>query len=337
LSNTQPFRFDFRDTIESLKKTDMITIRHTLSILAFALSFTLAAQEAVVITGTVTGAPGPVNVLLTLVSDDGITNETLTIATDNNGVFNYTFGFTSWGTATASVMCGGFLSDTQTLTWSGNVLFLDFQLTYCDINPTDCDAYFWCWNDSIAADSLDIDPYQVWIINESTGTDLTYLWDFGDGAISSEIYPTYEYTEVGTYTVCLYITSGDGCTDSYCYTFTVDPDGLFNGGGAMQQGFTLNVVEEIVLGLEENKLVSNLSVYPNPIGDNSVLSIQSLKAFAGTIEVYNMQGQVVSSFNQTVQSGQNQIALNLGNMASGNYLLKLKNENGQAESIMLTK
>ena len=315
----------------------MITIRHTLAIIAMVFSFALSAQQQVFISGGVLGAPGPVNVVLTITSDDGITNETVTITTDEFGYFTYTFGYTSDGVFTAGVMCGGLINDFQTFYWSSNALSIDVGLNYCNINPTDCDAYFWCWNDSIAADSLDIDPYQVWIVNESTGTDLSYVWDFGDGATSTEIYPTYEYTEVGTYTVCLYITSGDGCTDSYCYTFTVDADGLFNGGGAMQQGFTLNVVEEIVLGLEENKLVSNLSVYPNPIGDNSVLSIQSLKAFAGTIEVYNMQGQVVSSFNQTVQSGQNQIALNLGNMASGNYLLKLKNENGQAESIMLTK
>lgn len=315
----------------------MITIRHTLSILAFALSFSLAAQEMVVINGTVNGAPGSVDVLLTLVSDDSITNQTMVLTTDANGYFNYSFGFTSWGTATASVMCGGFLSDTQTLIWSGNVLFLDFQLTYCNINPTDCNAYFWCWNDSIAADSLNIDPFQVWIINESTGPDLTYSWDFGDGSVSTEVYPTYEYTEVGTYTVCLSITSGNGCTDSYCYTFTMDGEGIFNGGGAMQQGFTLNVVEEIVLGLEEDKLVNSFSVYPNPINESSVLSIQSEQAFAATIELFNLQGQLVYASNQLIQSGQNQIALNVGDLSSGNYLLKLKNDSGKAESIMLTK
>lgn len=315
----------------------MITIRHTLSILAIALSFTVKAQIPVEITGTVNGAPGPVSVLLTITSDDGITNETITITTNESGIFEYIFAYTSDGTATASVMCGGFLSDTETQMWSMNQLLLDFQLDYCNINPTDCDAYFWCWNDSIAADSLDIDPYQVWIINESTGTDLAYVWDFGDGAVSSEMYPTHEYTEVGTYTICLYITSGDGCTDSYCYTFTVDENGLFNGGGAMQQGFTLNVVEEIVLGQEESELVNNLSVYPNPINESSVLSIQTSKAFNGTIELFNLQGQLVYASNQFIQGGKNQITLNLGELSSGNYLLKLKNEYGKAKSIMLTK
>ncbi|MFM9983600.1 MAG: PKD domain-containing protein [Flavobacteriales bacterium] len=314
----------------------MITIRHTLAIVAMAFSFALSAQQEVFIAGNVAWAPGSVNVVLTITSDDGLTNETVTIVTNEFGGFSYSFPYTSDGVFTAGVMCGGFINNIQTFYWSSNALSIDVGLEYCNI-PTDCDAFFWAWNDSIAADSLDIDPYQVWIINESTGTDLSYSWDFGDGSTSTEIYPIHEYTEVGTYTICLSILGGDGCEDFYCYTFTVDADGLFNGGGAMQQGFTLNVVEEIVLGLEENKLVSNLSVYPNPIGDNSVLSIQSPKAFAGTIEVYNLQGQMIRSFNQNIQSGQNQIALNLGNMASGNYLLKLKNENGQAESIMLTK
>ena len=166
---------------------------------------------------------------------------------------------------------------------------------------------------------------------------MTFLWDFGEGSTSVEVYPNTEYNETGTYTICLNITSGNGCTDSYCYTFPMDGEGVFNGGGAMQQGFSLNVVEEIVLGLDEDNLVNSFSVYPNPINESSVLSIQSDKAFDGTIELFNLQGQLVYTSNQFIQSGQNQITLNLGDLSSGNYLLKLKNDSGKAESIMLTK
>ena len=315
----------------------MITIRHTLAIIAMAFSFSLSAQEIVIVTGNVTDVPNAVNVLITVDSQDDIMDQTVVVTTDNNGAFNFTFGYTSDGTVTVSLMCGGFLSDTQVQDYSMNQLFLDFQFTWCNVNPTDCDAYFWCWNDSIAADSLDIDPFIVWIVNESSGDNLTYSWDFGDGATSNEIYPSHVYSEIGTYTICLSIASDGGCTDSYCMEFTVDENGMFNGGGAMQQGFTLNVVAEVVLGLEENDLVNNLSVYPNPISENPVLSLSSAKSFSGTIEVYNLQGQLVYSTNQYVQSGQNQIALELENLVSGNYLLKLKNENGQAKSVMLTK
>ncbi len=42
----------------------------------------------------------------------------------------------------------------------------------------------------------------------------SYLWDFGDGFTSAAANPTHTYPTQGTYTVKLYITTNDGCTDS---------------------------------------------------------------------------------------------------------------------------
>ncbi len=42
----------------------------------------------------------------------------------------------------------------------------------------------------------------------------TYFWDFGDGATSTLQNPTHVYPVQGTYTVKLFITTNDGCTDS---------------------------------------------------------------------------------------------------------------------------
>jgi len=47
----------------------------------------------------------------------------------------------------------------------------------------------------------------------SSGT-LTYLWDFGNGATSTQQSPTYSYPAIGTYTVKLVATSSTGCKDS---------------------------------------------------------------------------------------------------------------------------
>ncbi len=46
----------------------------------------------------------------------------------------------------------------------------------------------------------------------------TYLWDFGDGATSSLQSPTHIYPIQGTYTVKLFITTNDGCSDSVIVT-----------------------------------------------------------------------------------------------------------------------
>jgi PKD repeat protein len=39
--------------------------------------------------------------------------------------------------------------------------------------------------------------------NQSIGTDLSYLWDFGDGTTSSDLTPTHVFTQAGAYTVTL--------------------------------------------------------------------------------------------------------------------------------------
>jgi PKD repeat protein len=55
----------------------------------------------------------------------------------------------------------------------------------------------------------------------STSTGTSYLWDFGDGDFSSLANPNHNYTNPGTYTVCLTITDACG-TDSTCTSITVN-------------------------------------------------------------------------------------------------------------------
>ncbi len=48
-------------------------------------------------------------------------------------------------------------------------------------------------------------------VNASTGSGLTYLWDFGDGTTSAALNPTKTYTTPGSYTVSLTVTDFQGC------------------------------------------------------------------------------------------------------------------------------
>jgi PKD repeat protein len=53
-------------------------------------------------------------------------------------------------------------------------------------------------------------PLTVAFTDLSTGTPVTWAWDFGDGGTSSDQNPTYAYTAPGTYTVALTATNGVG-------------------------------------------------------------------------------------------------------------------------------
>ncbi|NEW80786.1 MAG: PKD domain-containing protein [Mariniphaga sp.] len=55
-----------------------------------------------------------------------------------------------------------------------------------------------------------------------------YLWDFGDGGSSFDAQPVHQYTQTGKFNVTLYITSAEGCKDTFLIPEAVDAfsDGL---------------------------------------------------------------------------------------------------------------
>ncbi len=58
----------------------------------------------------------------------------------------------------------------------------------------------------------------------SSGTGLSYYWDFGDGNSSTLANPYHAYASPGTYTVCLTVWNSS-CADTLCQTITVSSGG----------------------------------------------------------------------------------------------------------------
>ncbi len=58
-----------------------------------------------------------------------------------------------------------------------------------------------------------IDFTDLSVTNDSI---IRWEWDFGDGTNSVQQNPTHNYTGIGSYNVCLTITTASGCTDTYC-------------------------------------------------------------------------------------------------------------------------
>ena len=51
-----------------------------------------------------------------------------------------------------------------------------------------------------------------------------WLWDFGDGVISTEQNPTHAYLDTGLYPVMLVVTNTENCTDTIVYDIYVSPE-----------------------------------------------------------------------------------------------------------------
>jgi gliding motility-associated-like protein len=68
--------------------------------------------------------------------------------------------------------------------------------------------------DYATLDTLTCPTKLVYFSNYSTGPNLTYLWDFGDGTTDNTATPQHAYAADGLYTIKLYITDQYGCKDS---------------------------------------------------------------------------------------------------------------------------
>ncbi len=67
--------------------------------------------------------------------------------------------------------------------------------------------------------------------NDTDGTIISYLWDFGDNATSTEMNPQHRYSDNGTYSVYLIVTDDDGLTGNISRNITiinVAPEAFFN-------------------------------------------------------------------------------------------------------------
>lgn len=159
----------------------------------------------------------------------------------------------------------------------------------------------------------------------TTGTDTTYLnkggimnfidqsinpaswmWDFGDGAGTSNLQnPVYTYTAPGVYTICLKVTLGN-CSDSICDSIVV----LLTDG-----------VGEIA-GLEE------LNVYPNPTRDRLNLSMKAFNIPSLEYAIVDQLGRVVYQSSERNLGGWIRRTIDVADLRSGAYLLRLSSETG---------
>ncbi len=120
-------------------------------------------------------------------------------------------------------------------------------------------------------------------------------WNFGDGnQETSFIDPIHEYTANGTYTVCLEVVNGNGCTDEICKTVTV-----------------------IGVGIKETNATS-FEIFPNP--SNGVFTVN----YNGqaTVTITNVIGKTISR-----SALSNTSTIDLTEMPSGTYFVTVQGEN----------
>ncbi len=134
-----------------------------------------------------------------------------------------------------------------------------------------------------------------------------YLWNYGDAdsTTTSQRIADFTYNKSGTFKVRMQVTTAEGCVVNYQDTV---------------------VVNVSVSAGEELASKFNLSAYPNPFANNTVIGLSLTKTEDITITITDILGRVIStSSHKNVASGKHEFELTSNNFtAAGTYIIKVQ-------------
>ncbi|MEM6345767.1 MAG: PKD domain-containing protein, partial [Bacteroidota bacterium] len=138
---------------------------------------------------------------------------------------------------------------------------------------------------------------EVDFTDQTTNT-VSWAWDFGDGATSTDQNPSHTYTVVDTYTVILTVTNADGCTDIASTTIEAT-------------GFNTSIDQDVLYS-------EGLNIFPNPGTGIFFLEIAYSANDRGQLQVFDAQGRIVRTETMTLIQPQT-TQLDLSDLPNGIY------------------
>ncbi|MCB9266150.1 MAG: S8 family serine peptidase [Lewinellaceae bacterium] len=137
--------------------------------------------------------------------------------------------------------------------------------------------------------------------DESSGA-VSWLWNFGDGILSTDQNPIHTYVDTGSFQITLTVVGEDGCSSS-------------------AEG-SIVVIEDAVLTNDEAvaRAGSRLHVYPNPAGESIFLAFDLEKPALARYHLTDLLGRPVLQGQQEVLREQ-AMELSLAELAAGAYLM----------------
>ncbi|MBL0015843.1 MAG: T9SS type A sorting domain-containing protein [Bacteroidetes bacterium] len=140
--------------------------------------------------------------------------------------------------------------------------------------------------------------------DNSTGSNLAYAWNFGDGNTSTTAAPTHTYAANGTYIVTLTVSNACGSSMS---TDTV-------------------VINFIGIANPSNM---DVNVYPNPAHDRVMVATALTEIQDLRVSIVSLMGQVMVEQQFTAVNGSFRQALDLNTLAAGVYFLQVEGTAGK--------
>ena len=167
--------------------------------------------------------------------------------------------------------------------------------------------------DSVHIDSITGLPVGItWAMNPNTHT----IHGGGNGCI---VFSGTTAAPVGSYPLNIY---GKGCGHATIFTFRIDS--CVKGSLGAFFTYSLSVCDTTVhAGIADFNEGLNLGIYPNPNKGSFTLSLAVAERLVGELAITDAIGRTIYTQALDVM-GTNRIPLQLGNLASGTYLLSIK-------------
>jgi hypothetical protein len=137
----------------------------------------------------------------------------------------------------------------------------------------------------------------------------------GNFSFSNIAYGTYtiapEKLSINTTPASVTLTAGNPNAN---LTFLLDNGNIFLGIGKNQPTF----------------VNGEIKVYPNPVKENGVISINAISDSKLNFRVYDITGKLMNEMSQSVRKGENKITFSGSSLISGYYFLQVTHEDGSS-------
>ncbi|MCC7246157.1 MAG: PKD domain-containing protein [Saprospiraceae bacterium] len=148
---------------------------------------------------------------------------------------------------------------------------------------------------------------QVTFLDLSAYEPTTWLWDFGDGQISTEVNPVHAYAQEGVYQVCLTVANAFSA-DTFCQTLHLG----------------------VVSSVEETGVRERVRVYPNPADQHILFDGLPSGHYGLQMEITAPDGKVITAVR--IPSGQQHWLYPTADLTPGVYLYRMISDEQTAQS-----
>jgi PKD repeat protein len=150
----------------------------------------------------------------------------------------------------------------------------------------------------------------------SLGQPTSWLWDFGDGNISTDSNPSHTYAVPGVYMVTLTVTTSN-CTSS----LTVEVD--LTTATFMPMAAFANSSTSID---ESTSFVESVNLYPNPATTNVNVNVSLAESKEVEITINDVTGREYYIEKHTLMPGKNTVQISINNLPPSYYFIKILSE-----------